>query len=157
MSAQTPSSKERLRSMFRVQTSLPATEDIETTTAPDAAAPTSPQKQPRQPVSRRSTDARRETPSRRGKVTEPQSQVEELPARSVSRHIRRAFTVEEGLLEDVTDAVVVLSGWPHQLTLAQFVDDAFRAQLERWRTKYNEGRPFPKTGARLRPGRRPGT
>jgi hypothetical protein len=73
------------------------------------------------------------------------------------RYVRRAFTVDKRLLEDVTDAVVVLSGWPHQLTLTQFVDEAFRTQLERWQVQYNGGKPFPQTGARLRRGRRPGT
>jgi hypothetical protein len=83
--------------------------------------------------------------------------VETAATGRAGRYVRRAFTVDERLLQDVTDAVVVLSGWPHQLTLTQFVDEAFRRQLERWQIQYNEGKPFPRTGARLRRGRRPGT
>jgi hypothetical protein len=84
-------------------------------------------------------------------------QIETAATRRAGRNVRRAFTVDERLLEDVTDAVVVLSGWPNQLTLTQFVDEAFRMQLERWQMQYNRGKPFPRTGARLRRGRRPGT
>jgi hypothetical protein len=70
---------------------------------------------------------------------------------------RTAITVRTDLLMRVKDAVAVLNGWPHQYTMARFVEEAFTAQLERLKTEHNGGREFPVTNRKIRTGRPPGT
>ena len=53
--------------------------------------------------------------------------------------------------------VAVLNGWPHQYTMARFVEEAFMAQLERLKRENNGGREFPITNRKIRTGRPPGT
>ena len=135
MPAHPGSSKDRMRSMFRVQAPAPGQAD-ESVSGPDSQASQAPQ-----PTRRRASPAA--NPSRRRPeqmlpsgdrvVTDSDAApVETAATGRAGRYVRRAFTVDERLLQDVTDAVVVLSGWPHQLTLTQFVDEAFRTQLECW-------------------------
>jgi hypothetical protein len=57
----------------------------------------------------------------------------------------------------VKDAVAVFNGWPHQYTMARFVEEAFTAQLERLKNEHNRGREFPVTNRKIRTGRPPGT
>ena len=78
--------------------------------------------------------------------SEPRRQVE-----------RTAVTVPTELLMRVKDAVAVLNGWPHQYTMARFVEEAFAAQLERLKREHNGGREFPVTNRKIRTGRPPGT
>jgi hypothetical protein len=66
-------------------------------------------------------------------------------------------TVPSDLLLRVKDAVAVLNGWPHQYTMARFVEEAFAAHLERLKNDYNGGRDFPVTNRKIRTGRPPGT
>ena len=70
---------------------------------------------------------------------------------------RTAVTVPSELLMRVKDAVAVLNGWPHQYTMARFVEEAFTAQLERLKREHNGGREFPITNRKIRTGRPPGT
>jgi hypothetical protein len=70
---------------------------------------------------------------------------------------RTAVTVPTDLLMRVKDAVAVLNGWPHQYTMARFVEEAFTAQLERLKVELNGGREFPETNRKIRTGRPPGT
>jgi hypothetical protein len=70
---------------------------------------------------------------------------------------RTAVTVPSDLLMRVKDAVAVLNGWPHQYTMARFVEEAFTAQLERLKVEHNRGREFPVTNRKIRTGRPPGT
>jgi len=70
---------------------------------------------------------------------------------------RTAVTVPTDLLMRVKDAVAVLNGWPHQYTMARFVEEAFTVQLERLKAELNGGREFPETNRRIRTGRPPGT
>jgi hypothetical protein len=70
---------------------------------------------------------------------------------------RTAVTVPTDLLMRVKDAVAVLNGWPHQYTMARFVEEAFTAQLEHLKAELNGGREFPETNRKIRTGRPPGT
>lgn len=70
---------------------------------------------------------------------------------------RTAVTVPSDLLLRVKDAVAVLNGWPHQYTMARFVEEAFAAQLDRLKLEHNGGREFPITNRKIRTGRPPGT
>ena len=76
------------------------------------------------------------------------------PRRAVER---TAVTVPSELLVRVKDAVAVLNGWPHQYTMARFVEEAFAAQLERLKVELNGGREFPETNRKIRTGRPPGS
>jgi hypothetical protein len=69
---------------------------------------------------------------------------------------RTAVSVPSELLMRVKDAVAVLNGWPHQYTMARFVEEAFAAQLERLKVEINGGREFPETNRKIRTGRPPG-
>lgn len=70
---------------------------------------------------------------------------------------RTAVTVPTDLLLRVKDAVAVLNGWPHQYTMARFVEEAFTAQLEHLKAELNGGREFPETNRKIRTGRPPGS
>jgi len=70
---------------------------------------------------------------------------------------RTAVTVPTDLLMRVKDAVAVLNGWPHQYTMARFVEEAFTAHLERLKVQHNGGREFPETNRKIRTGRPPGS
>src|SRR5207245_634669 len=70
---------------------------------------------------------------------------------------RTAVTVPSELLMRVKDAVAVLNGWPHQYTMARFVEEAFTAHLERLKVDLNGGLEFPETNRKIRTGRPPGT
>src|SRR5258708_25009712 len=70
---------------------------------------------------------------------------------------RTAVTVPTDLLMRVKDAVAVLNGWPHQYTMARFVEEAFSTELERLKGRCNGGREFPETNRKIRTGRPPGT
>ena len=80
------------------------------------------------------------------------------PAPTRGRPVERtAVTVPTDLLMRVKDAVAVLNGWPHQYTMARFVEEAFTVQLERLKAELNGGREFPETNRKIRTGRPPGT
>src|SRR5713226_3532860 len=80
------------------------------------------------------------------------------PAPTRGRSVERtAVTVPTDLLMRVKDAVAVLNGWPHQYTMARFVEEAFSTELERLKVDYNGGRDFPETNRKIRTGRPPGT
>ncbi len=70
---------------------------------------------------------------------------------------RTAVSVPTDLLMRVKDAVAVLNGWPHQYTMARFVEEAFTTQLERLKSELNGGREFPETNRKIRTGRPPGS
>ena len=67
------------------------------------------------------------------------------------------FTVylERELVEELRDAANILAGDPHYLTISQIVTDGARAELRNLQDKHNGGKPFPHTGRRGQPGRRP--
>lgn len=67
------------------------------------------------------------------------------------------FTVylERELVEELRDAANILAGDPHYLTISQIVTNGARAELRSLQDKHNSGKPFPHTGRRGQPGRRP--
>ena len=112
----------------------------------------------------RRTKARpnRNTASRGAERSQNRSPIRETPAVSPAptrgRSVERtAVTVPTELLMRVKDAVAVLNGWPHQYTMARFVEEAFTAHLERLKVDLNGGREFPETNRKIRTGRPPGS
>ena len=103
----------------------------------------------------------RNTASRGAERSQNRSPIRETAAVSPptrGRSVERtAVTVPTDLLMRVKDAVAVLNGWPHQYTMARFVEEAFTVQLERLKAELNGGREFPETNRKIRTGRPPGT
>jgi len=63
--------------------------------------------------------------------------------------------VERGLLEEMRDAVIHLSGPPHRLTIRSLMEGALRNELKRLRNEHMNGAPFPAREHELRAGRPP--
>ena len=104
----------------------------------------------------------RNTASRGAERSQNRSPIRETaavsPPSTRGRSVERtAVTVPTDLLMRVKDAVAVLNGWPHQYTMARFVEEAFTVQLERLKAELNGGREFPETNRKIRTGRPPGT
>ena len=87
----------------------------------------------------------------------PTEQVSSEPPQAAIAPAKVQFTVylERELVEELRDAANVLAGYPHYLTISQIVSDGARAELRRLRDEHNSGKPFPHTGRRGQPGRRP--
>jgi hypothetical protein len=66
---------------------------------------------------------------------------------------RATFHLSTELTDQVRDAVVFLAGPPEHLTMAAFVENAMRHELERLKKKHNKGKPFPDRPRQLRGGR----
>jgi hypothetical protein len=67
--------------------------------------------------------------------------------------IRATLYLPENLLDEARNAAVHLAGHPARLTLTKFVENAFRAELERLKRLYNDGRDFPPRDGDLKGGR----
>jgi hypothetical protein len=67
--------------------------------------------------------------------------------------IRATLYLPEDLLDEARNATVHLAGYPARLTLTKFVENAFRAELNRLKLLYHEGRDFPPRDEDLRGGR----
>jgi len=70
-----------------------------------------------------------------------------------SPKVRATLYLPEHLLDEARDAAVYLAGYPARLTLTQIAENAFRAELDRLKLLYNDGRSFPPRDADLRGGR----
>lgn len=70
-----------------------------------------------------------------------------------STKVRATLYVPLELLEEARDAAVFLGGYPARLTLTKFVEQAFRAELERLKQLYNDGEDFPPRSEDLKGGR----
>lgn len=70
-----------------------------------------------------------------------------------STKVRATLYVPLELLEEARDAAVYLGGYPARLTLTKFVEQAFRAELERLKQVYNDGEDFPPRSEDLKGGR----
>lgn len=68
-------------------------------------------------------------------------------------HVRATFHLPVGLVDELRDVVVALSGPPARLTLARLAEDAFRRELARLKKEHNRGKDFPKREGELRGGR----
>lgn len=67
--------------------------------------------------------------------------------------VRATLYLPEELLNKARDAVVYLAGYPTRLTLTQFAEDAFRAELEKLKQEHNNGEEFPYRAEELKGGR----
>jgi len=71
--------------------------------------------------------------------------------------VRATFHLPADLFDEVRDCVVHLQGDPAYLRLATFAESAIRAELEKMKRKYNDGKPFKKRRHELVGGRPIGT
>lgn len=69
------------------------------------------------------------------------------------KKVRATLYVPAELLNEARDATVFLAGHPVRLTLTRFVEEAFRAELERLKSQYNAGQSFPQRNEDLKGGR----
>ncbi len=67
--------------------------------------------------------------------------------------VRATIYLPREVLDEARDAAVHLAGYPARLTLTQFAENAFRAELRRLQMLYNNGQPFPRRDEELRGGR----
>jgi hypothetical protein len=67
--------------------------------------------------------------------------------------IRATLYLPYELLEEARDAAVHLAGYPVRLTLTKFAENAFRAELQRLKDRYNAGLDFPPRAEDLKGGR----
>jgi len=88
-------------------------------------------------------------------VPAPTRQTEPIPVTmaEAGRKVRATFHVPAGLLEEMRDAVVALSGPPVRLTLARLAEDALREHVESLKRAHNSGRAFPTRDRNLQGGR----
>lgn len=70
-----------------------------------------------------------------------------------SPKIRATLYLPYELLEEARDAAVHLAGFPVRLTLTKLAEDAFRAELQRLKDRYNAGCDFPPRADDLKGGR----
>ncbi len=67
--------------------------------------------------------------------------------------VRATIYLTREVLDEARDAAVHLAGYPARLTLTQLAENAFRAELRRLKSLYNEGQDFPRRNEELRGGR----
>jgi hypothetical protein len=67
--------------------------------------------------------------------------------------VRATLYLPEDLLDEARNAAVHLAGFPARLTLTKLAENAFRAELNRLKLLYNDGRAFPPRDADLQGGR----
>ena len=67
--------------------------------------------------------------------------------------VRATLYLPEELLNEARDAVVYLAGYPTRLTLTQFAENAFSAELEKLKQEHNGGNDFPYRAEQLKGGR----
>jgi hypothetical protein len=67
--------------------------------------------------------------------------------------VRATLYLSSDVLDQARNAAVYLAGYPARLTLTRLAEDALRAELQRLKERYNQGRDFPPREAELRGGR----
>ena len=67
--------------------------------------------------------------------------------------VRATIYLTREVLDEARDAAVHLAGYPARLTLTQLAENAFRAELRRLKSLYNNGQDFPRRDEELRGGR----
>jgi hypothetical protein len=70
-----------------------------------------------------------------------------------SPKVRATLYLPYDLLEEARDATVHLAGYPVRLTLTKFAENAFRAELDQLKLRYNAGCEFPPRADDLKGGR----
>jgi hypothetical protein len=67
--------------------------------------------------------------------------------------VRATLYLSEQILDEARNAAVHLAGFPARLTLTKLAENALRAELDRLKRLYNDGRNFPPRDEELRGGR----
>ena len=67
--------------------------------------------------------------------------------------VRATLYISADVLEEARNAAVHFAGNPLRLTLAKLADAALRAELERLKREFNDGKDFPQREEDLRGGR----
>ncbi len=70
-----------------------------------------------------------------------------------SPKVRATIYLPLDVLDEARDAAVHLAGYPARLTLTKLAENAFRTELRRLKTLYNNGQDFPRRDEDLRGGR----
>jgi hypothetical protein len=75
-----------------------------------------------------------------------------MPAHGRAK-VRATLYLPRDVLDEARNAVVFLAGPPARLTLTKLAEDAFRAELERLKERFNQGEEFPPRDEELLGGR----
>jgi len=75
-----------------------------------------------------------------------------MPAREIAK-VRATLYLPRDILNEARNAAVFLAGPPTRLTLTKLAENALRAELERLKERFNEGKDFPERDEELRGGR----
>ena len=73
--------------------------------------------------------------------------------RSAARKVRATLYLPHAVLEEARNAAAHLAGYPARMTLTKLAEEALRAELQRLKDRYNEGRDFPPRCEELKGGR----
>ena len=73
--------------------------------------------------------------------------------RSTPQKVRATLYLPHSVLEEARNAAAHLAGYPARMTLTKLAEEAFRAELQRLKDRYNDGRDFPPRGEELKGGR----
>lgn len=72
---------------------------------------------------------------------------------STAQKVRATLYLPHNVLEEARNATAHLAGYPARMTLTKFAEEAFRAELQRLKDRYNDGQDFPCRQEQLRGGR----
>ncbi len=75
-----------------------------------------------------------------------------MPSSEIEK-VRATLYLPRDILDEARNAAVYLAGPPARLTLTKLAEDALRAELERLKEQFNEGKDFPARDEELRGGR----
>ena len=67
--------------------------------------------------------------------------------------VRATLYLSVDVLDEARNAAVYLAGYPARLTLTSLVENAVRAELQRLKDRYLDGKDFPRRQADLKGGR----
>ena len=67
--------------------------------------------------------------------------------------VRATLYLSAEVLDEARNAAVYLAGYPARLTLTSLIDNAVRAELQRLKDRYLDGKDFPNRQAELKGGR----
>ena len=86
------------------------------------------------------------------RVTTATKGTDAMPTSGIAK-VRATLYLPRDILDEARNAVVYLAGPPARLTLTQLAEDALRAELERLKDQFNQGKEFPARDEELRGGR----
>lgn len=73
--------------------------------------------------------------------------------RSSEPKVRATLYLSADVLDEARNAAVYLAGYPARLTLTSLIDNAVRAELQRLKDRYLDGKDFPSRQEDLKGGR----